>query len=43
MGFPDGVDVRKDVDRILLSKYSPAGVVVDAEMEVLDWSRRAAG
>ena len=27
----DGLDVRKEVDRILLSKYSPAGVVVDDE------------
>jgi two-component system, chemotaxis family, CheB/CheR fusion protein len=32
----DGVDVRKEVDRILLSKYSPAGVVVDEDLEVLE-------
>ncbi len=31
-----GVDVRKEVDRILLSKYSPAGVVVDEDLEVLE-------
>ena len=31
-----GVDVRKEVDRILLSRYSPAGVVVDEELEVLE-------
>ncbi len=35
-GFWGGVDVRKEVDRILLSKYSPAGVVVDEELEVLE-------
>ena len=32
----DGVDVRQEVDRILLSRYSPAGVVVDEELEVLE-------
>ena len=32
----DGVDVRKEVDRILLSKYSPAGVVVDEDLEVIE-------
>ena len=32
----DGVDVRKEVDRILLSKYSPAGVVVDDDLEVIE-------
>ena len=31
-----GVDVREEVDRILLSKYSPAGVVVDDDLEVLE-------
>ncbi|MGA2590701.1 MAG: chemotaxis protein CheB [Bryobacteraceae bacterium] len=31
-----GVDVRKEVDRILLSKYSPAGVVVDDDLEVIE-------
>jgi two-component system CheB/CheR fusion protein len=31
-----GLDVRKEVDRILLSKYSPAGVVVDDDLEVLE-------
>jgi two-component system, chemotaxis family, CheB/CheR fusion protein len=32
----NSVDVRKEVDRILLSKYSPAGVVVDENLEVLE-------
>ncbi|MCU1235386.1 MAG: signal transduction histidine kinase, partial [Candidatus Solibacter sp.] len=32
----DGGNVRKEVDRILLSKYSPSGVVVDADLEVLE-------
>jgi two-component system, chemotaxis family, CheB/CheR fusion protein len=32
----DGVDVRHEVDRLLLSRYSPAGVVVDEELEVLE-------
>ena len=32
----DGVGVRKEVDHILLSKYSPGGVVVDDEFEVLE-------
>jgi two-component system CheB/CheR fusion protein len=32
----DGVDVRHEVDRILLSRYSPAGVVVDDQLEVLE-------
>ena len=31
-----GGDVRQEVDRILLSRYSPAGVVVDEDMEVLE-------
>jgi two-component system CheB/CheR fusion protein len=30
------VDMRKEIDRILLSKYSPAGVVVDDALEVLE-------
>src|SRR5450759_1217938 len=30
------VDVRQEVDRILLSRYSLAGVVVDEELEVLE-------
>ncbi len=29
-------DVRKEVDRVLLSKYSPAGVVVDENLEVIE-------
>ncbi len=29
-------DVRKEVDSILLSKYSPAGVVVDEDLEVIE-------
>ena len=32
----DGADVPKEVDRILLSKYSPAGVVVDEDLEVIE-------
>ena len=32
----DGQDVRGEVDRLLLSRYSPAGVVVDEELEVLE-------
>ena len=32
----DRVDVRKEVDRILLSKYSPAGIVVDEDLEVME-------
>jgi signal transduction histidine kinase/CheY-like chemotaxis protein len=32
----NGADVRKEVDRILLSKYSPAGVVVDEDLEVIE-------
>ena len=32
----NGADARKEVDRILLSKYSPAGVVVDEDLEVLE-------
>lgn len=31
-----GIDGRKEVDRILLSKYSPAGVVVDDDLEVIE-------
>jgi two-component system, chemotaxis family, CheB/CheR fusion protein len=31
-----GVDIRKEVDRILLAKYSPAGVVVDDGLEVIE-------
>jgi two-component system, chemotaxis family, CheB/CheR fusion protein len=41
-GFREGVDVRKEVDRILLSRYSPAGVVVDERLEVLEIRGRAA-
>jgi len=32
----DGGSVRKEVDRLLLSKYSPPGVVVDENLEVLE-------
>ncbi len=32
----DEVDTRKQVDRILLSRYTPAGVVVDEELEVIE-------
>jgi two-component system, chemotaxis family, CheB/CheR fusion protein len=31
-----GLDQRKEVDRILLSKYCPAGVVVDEDLEVIE-------
>jgi two-component system, chemotaxis family, CheB/CheR fusion protein len=31
-----GADVRQEVDRVLLSKYSPAGVVVDEDLEVIE-------
>jgi two-component system CheB/CheR fusion protein len=31
-----GANAQKDVDRILLSKYSPAGVVVGEDLEVLE-------
>jgi two-component system CheB/CheR fusion protein len=37
-----GVDVRKEVDRILLSKYSPAGVVVDEDLEIVEIRGNAA-
>jgi len=32
----DAIDVRKQVDRLLLSRYSPASVLVDDDMEVLE-------
>jgi two-component system CheB/CheR fusion protein len=32
----DEMDARKQVDRILLSKYTPAGVVVDENLEVIE-------
>jgi two-component system, chemotaxis family, CheB/CheR fusion protein len=32
----DALDMRKEVDRILISKYSPAGVVVDDDLEVIE-------
>ena len=32
----DAADLRKKVDRILLSRYSPAGVVVDENLEVIE-------
>jgi two-component system CheB/CheR fusion protein len=32
----DGADVRKEVDRILLSRYSPSGVVVNEDLEVIE-------
>src|SRR5216684_1616638 len=32
----DGGALRKEVDRILLSKYSPPGVVVDENLEVIE-------
>jgi two-component system CheB/CheR fusion protein len=35
-GLWDGSDVPKEVDRILLSRYSPAGVVVGQDLEVIE-------
>ena len=32
----NGIDLHQEIDRILLSKYSLAGVVVDEELEVLE-------
>lgn len=32
----EGLDIKKEVHRILLSKYSPAGVVVDEDLEVIE-------
>ncbi|MFN0166089.1 MAG: chemotaxis protein CheB [Bryobacteraceae bacterium] len=32
----DSVDLRKEVDRILLEKYSPAGVVVNEDLNVIE-------
>ena len=32
----EGAGVRQEVDRLLLSRYSPSGVVVDEELEVLE-------
>ncbi|MES1262215.1 MAG: chemotaxis protein CheB [Acidobacteriota bacterium] len=32
----DSADLRKEVDRILLSKYSPTGVVVGEDLEVIE-------
>ena len=37
---PDG-DTRQEVDHLLLSRYSPAGVVVDEHLEVLEIRGRA--
>ncbi len=41
-GLWDGAKARNEVDRILLSRYSPAGVVVDDALEVLEIRGRAA-
>ena len=42
-GEPAGaVDMRHEVDRLLLSRFSPAGVVVDEDLEVLEIRGRAA-
>jgi two-component system CheB/CheR fusion protein len=35
-GLRDNGNVRKEVDHILLSKYSPVGVVVDGDLQVLE-------
>jgi two-component system CheB/CheR fusion protein len=35
-GNSDGDDVRKQVDRLLLSRYGPASVLVDEDLEVLE-------
>jgi two-component system, chemotaxis family, CheB/CheR fusion protein len=32
----DGADVRKEVDLILLSRYSPSGVLVNEDLEVIE-------
>jgi two-component system CheB/CheR fusion protein len=32
----DGADVRKEVDRILLSRYSPSGVLVNEDLEIIE-------
>jgi two-component system CheB/CheR fusion protein len=40
--LPDGADMGKTVDHILLSKYSPAAVLVDEGMEVLEIRGNAA-
>jgi two-component system CheB/CheR fusion protein len=32
----DGADVAKEVDRLLLSRYSPSGVVVDEDLDVIE-------
>ena len=36
-------DVRKEVDRILLSRYSPAGIVVDEGMDVVETRGKLGG
>jgi len=41
-GAREGVDLSRDADRLLLSKYSPAGVLVDENLEVLEIRGRAA-
>ena len=33
-------DLRREVDRLLLSRYSPAGVLVDQDLEVLEIPER---
>ena len=38
----DDIDVTKEVHRILLSKYSPSGIVVDQDLEVLEILGQAA-
>ena len=38
----NGVDLGKEVDRVLLSRYSPAGVVVDEDLEVIEIRGQAA-
>jgi len=35
-GLWDDVDAHQEVDRILLSRFSPAGVVVDEDLEVVE-------
>jgi two-component system CheB/CheR fusion protein len=32
----DGVDVGKEVDRVLLSRYRPTGLVVDEDLDVIE-------
>jgi two-component system CheB/CheR fusion protein len=39
-GPPHDFDLRKEVDRMMLNRYSPPGVVLNAELEVLQFRGR---